>query len=206
LSAATPRVYSGPDVKTLPGIYTEENFLGRATCEALKASMRAGRRERARVYERGAGYAVNESRRSAIRVSVDEGFALEVGARLRSKCEEFSRRFGVEVKDCDEPTFLAYGPGDFFEPHKDYTGSPNAPDFVSRRRVSAVVFLGDEGADGDYEGGSLAFHVLGDERLRHIGLPVRGRAGLLVAFRSDVLHQVSPVERGERFTVVTWFF
>jgi predicted 2-oxoglutarate/Fe(II)-dependent dioxygenase YbiX len=29
---------------------------------------------------------------------------------------------------------------------------------------------------------------------------------MLVAFRSDVLHQVSPVTKGERFTIVSWFF
>ena len=192
------------------GIYTEEGFLERAACEGLKAQMRAGSRERALVYEGGADYVLNESRRSTVKVEVPCVAASSVRDRLLAKCEDFSRRFGVEVRDCQEPTFLVYKPGDFFEPHRDYTEKQNAPEHVRRRRVSAVVFLGDEAAGGDvgeYEGGSLAFYgLLKDPRCRHIGIPVRGKAGLLVAFRSDIFHQVSPVTKGERFTIVSWFF
>ncbi len=197
-------------ITTRLGIYTEEGFLERAECESLKALMRAGSRERAKVYESESGYAVNEARRSTMRVNVPDATASSIRERLLGKCEDFSRRFGVEVEDCQEPTFLVYKPGDFFEPHRDYTRAESAPDSIKRRRVSAVVFLGDEGAGveaGDYEGGSLAFHgLLKDPRCRHIGIPVKGRAGLLVAFRSDVYHQVSPVTKGERLTIVSWFF
>lgn len=197
-------------VATQLGIYTEEGFLGREACESLKASVRAGSRERARVYEGGTDYVLNESRRSAVKVNVNASAASAVKEKLLAKCEEFSRRFGVEVVDCQEPTFLVYRPGDFFEPHRDYTENQNAPDHVRRRRVSAVVFLGDETAGdvkGEYDGGSLAFYgLLKDPRCRHVGIPVRGKAGTLVAFRSDVLHQVSPVTQGERFTIVSWFF
>jgi SM-20-related protein len=197
-------------VTTQLGIYTEENFLDRETCESLKARMRAGQHERAKVYEREGGYALNEARRSTMRVNVDEGVASSIRVRLLAKCEEFTRRFVVEVVDCQEPTFLVYKPGDFFEPHRDYTESRNAPETIRQRRVSAVVFLGDEasnGVEGEYEGGSLAFYgLLKDPRCEHVGIPVRGRAGMLVAFRSDVFHQVSPVTKGERFTIVSWYF
>ncbi|HKG14832.1 MAG TPA: 2OG-Fe(II) oxygenase [Pyrinomonadaceae bacterium] len=197
-------------IATQLGIYTEEDFLDREACEGLKASVRAGSRERAKVYEGGSDYVLNESRRSAVKVSVSSSAASAVRERLLAKCEEFSRRFGVEVKDCQEPTFLVYKPGDFFEPHRDYTESQNAPGHVRRRRVSAVVFLGDESAGGvvgDYEGGSLAFYgLLKDPRCRHVGIPVTGKAGTLVAFRSDVFHEVSPVTKGERLTIVSWFF
>jgi SM-20-related protein len=197
-------------VTTQLGIYTEENFLDLATCENLKAQMRAGSHERAKVFERESGYALNEARRSTIRVNVDEGVASSIRERLLAKCDEFTRCFGVEVVDCQEPTFLVYKPGDFFEPHRDYTENQNAPETIRRRRVSAVVFLGDEsagGVEGEYEGGSLAFYgLLKDPRCEHVGIPVRGKAGMLVAFRSDVFHQVSPVTRGERFTIVSWFF
>jgi predicted 2-oxoglutarate/Fe(II)-dependent dioxygenase YbiX len=197
-------------VTTQLGIYTEEGFLERAACESLKARMRAGSRERAKVYEGGSDYVLDESRRSTVKVKVPTAAASAVRDKLLARCEALSRRFGVEVTDCQEPTFLVYRPGDFFEPHRDYTENQNAPDTVRRRRVSAVVFLNDESAGGvvgEYEGGSLAFYgLLKDPRCRHIGIPVRGKAGMLVAFPSDVLHQVSPVAKGERFTIVSWFF
>lgn len=197
-------------VTTQLGIYTEEGFLDREACESLKASVRAGSRERALIYEGGTDYVLNESRRSAVKVSVSDAVASAVKEKLLAKCEEFSRRFRVEVKDCQEPTFLVYKPGDFFEPHRDLTENGNAPEHIRRRQVSAVVFLGDEtagGCEGDYEGGSLAFYgLLKDPRCKHVGIPVRGKSGMLVAFRSDVYHQVSPVTKGERFTIVSWFF
>ncbi|HEV7892980.1 MAG TPA: 2OG-Fe(II) oxygenase [Pyrinomonadaceae bacterium] len=197
-------------VTTQLGIYTEEGFLDRAACESLKARMRAGSRERAKVYEGGSDYVLDESRRSTVKVKVPNVAASAVRDKLLAKCEDFSRCFGVELTDCQEPTFLVYKPGDFFEPHRDYTENQNAPDNIKQRRVSAVVFLGDEaagGVEGDYEGGALAFYgLLKVPRCRHIGIPVRGKAGMLIAFRSDVLHQVSPVTKGERFTIVSWFF
>ena len=195
-------------VLTSLGIYTEEGFLNRASCESLKAQMRAGGEERALVYEGGADYVLNESRRSTVKVNVPESAASYVRDKLLAKCEEFARRFGVEVKDCQEPSFLVYKPGDFFEPHRDLTQSENAPANIRRRRISVVVFLNDDsGGEGEYEGGELAFYgLLDDPRCQNIAIPVRGRAGMLVAFRSEVLHQVFPVIGGERFTIVTWFF
>jgi SM-20-related protein len=32
-----------------------------------------------------------------------------------------------------------------------------------------------------------------------------GEPGLLVAFRSDVLHEVEAVTHGERYSIVSWF-
>ena len=37
------------------------------------------------------------------------------------------------------------------------------------------------------------------------GLPLTGTPGLLVAFDAAAIHAVSPVTRGERYTIVTWF-
>lgn len=197
-------------ITTQLGIYTEEEFLDRESCESLKAQMRAGIQERAKVYEGGVDYALNESRRSTVKVNVSASAVSSVRDKLLAKCEELARRFRIEVRDCQEPTFLVYKPGDFFEPHRDQTQSEHAPDNIKQRRVSAVLFLGDESSgevEGEYEGGSLAFYgLLKDPRCQNVGIPVRGKAGMLVAFRSDVFHQVSPVTKGERFTIVSWFF
>jgi predicted 2-oxoglutarate/Fe(II)-dependent dioxygenase YbiX len=40
----------------------------------------------------------------------------------------------------------------------------------------------------------------------NVGLPLAGEAGLLIAFPSHLVHSVSPVTAGERYTLVTWFF
>ena len=193
----------------LPGVYTVEGFLDRPTCELVKAEMRAGGHAPAKVYDREWRYEEKASHRSTLQVEVGEGVNSLVRGKLLEMRAALGRCFGVEVSDCQGPTYLIYKPGDFFEPHKDESQKPGAPDHVSRRRVSAVVFLSDEDTDGrggEYAGGSLGFYgLLKDPRCAHIGIPLKGRAGLLVAFRSDVFHQVTPVERGERFTIVSWY-
>ena len=197
--------------KLIPGlgVYTEEEFFDAPTCEGLKAEMRAGCQTRARVYDRGRDRVLDERRRSTLRVEVAPGTSDSVREKLLRRLPALRRRFGLDATDCQEPTFLIYKPGDFFEPHRDLSADERALGFVKRRLISVVIFLGDEGAGaerGEYAGGSLAFYgLLKDPRCERIGIPLRGRAGLLVAFRSGVLHQVTPVTRGERFTIAGWF-
>ena len=171
--------------------------------------MRGGGHARARVYDRGWNYRERAALRSTLQVEVGDSTDSLVRAKLLDLRPLLGRHFGVELSDCQPLTYLIYGPGDFFEPHKDESQRPGAPEHVRRRRVSAIVFLSDEdwgGRGGEYAGGSLGFYgLLKDPRCAHVGLPLKGRAGLLVAFRSDVFHQVTPVTRGERYTVVSWY-
>lgn len=87
---------------------------------------------------------------------------------------------------------------------------PDAPDLSRRRTVSAIVFLNTEsehGGEGSYSGGSVAFYgVMNMPGLEKHGVALKGRSGLLVAFRSDILHEVYPVTAGTRNTIVTWFY
>jgi SM-20-related protein len=71
-----------------------------------------------------------------------------------------------------------------------------------------VVFLNDQAEEPSpltYGGGTLTFYgLLGGEKGEKVGLPLVGEEGLLVAFKSNITHAVTPVTHGERFTVVTW--
>jgi predicted 2-oxoglutarate/Fe(II)-dependent dioxygenase YbiX len=191
------------------GIYTDDEFFDRPTCERLKAEMRAGVQARAEIYDRGWDRKLDEGKRSTLRVQVSPQARAFVEERMMERLPLLRRHFKLEATVCQEPTFLIYQPGDFFEPHQDLSPDERAPGHVRQRSISAIVFLSDEAAGdepGEYAGGSLAFYGLfPDPRCERIGIPVRGRAGMLVAFRSGVFHQVTPVTRGERYTVVCWF-
>ena len=112
---------------------------------------------------------------------------------------------------------MIYREGDYFRPDVD---ALELTDGESRlnihdRRVTALLYLNTEAdpvaphgtGTGDHEGGRLSLYGLmiypGAEK--H-GLPVRGEAGLLVAFRSELLHGVSKLERGQRYCSVAWFY
>ena len=171
--------------------------------------MRAGGSARARVYDREWNYQERASLRSTLQVEITNSTDALIRTRLIDLRPTLSECFDVELKDCQSLTYLIYKPGDFFEPHKDRSQRLDAPEHLRDRLVSAIVFLSDEdeaGPPGEYAGGTLGFYgLLPDPRCRNIGLPVKANAGLLVVFRSDVFHQVSPVTRGERYTIVGWY-
>ena len=59
---------------------------------------------------------------------------------------------------------------------------------------------------GTIAGGSLTFYgLMKAPGMEKAGMPLAPEAGLLVAFRSDIMHEVNPVTRGERYTLVSWF-
>ena len=72
--------------------------------------------------------------------------------------------------------------------HQDYGGGPS-------RKLSLVVQLTDP---SEYEGGNLQIMTGGNPQ------NVRKQRGLLVAFPSYVLHQVTPVTQGSRQSLVAW--
>jgi predicted 2-oxoglutarate/Fe(II)-dependent dioxygenase YbiX len=113
----------------------------------------------------------------------------------------------MPLEGCETPGFLIYEAGSFFAAHRD-TG-PDDPPEMRRRQISAVVFLNRQFAQPSqhgYTGGTLRFHGLLDgPRWEGCPLPFDGEPGMLVAFPSDVLHEVQLVSAGRRFTLVTWF-
>ena len=72
-----------------------------------------------------------------------------------------------------------------------------------------VIFLNDHDempAQNAYSGGALAFYgLIHDPRAAKYCFPLFGKTGLLVAFPSDIVHEVQPIVSGERYTIVTWF-
>jgi predicted 2-oxoglutarate/Fe(II)-dependent dioxygenase YbiX len=66
-----------------------------------------------------------------------------------------------------------------------------------------TIFLNEQAHDelpDSYSGGSLVF----TDRLTGDRCEMRGQTGKLVAFRSELTHEVTPINRGERFAIVTW--
>jgi PKHD-type hydroxylase len=68
-------------------------------------------------------------------------------------------------------------------------------DRFSRRKLSLTVQLS---AANAYEGGDLEFHLSGLDCVR------MRQQGTLIAFPSFHEHRVTPVTRGERFSLVAW--
>ena len=89
----------------------------------------------------------------------------------------------------DEIQFARYGVGDSFGWHLDTGGGQ-----TSTRKLSMSVQLSD---DGEYAGGDLEVCACPQ-------LDPRRRRGTIIVFPSFLAHQVTPVTRGARCSLVAW--
>jgi SM-20-related protein len=189
------------------GLFAQREFLDAALCEALRREMAAAPGRPSPVAE-GAADAVDQSYRKTVSAQVSDATKSLVQSRLEPLKPILERHFGIPLNGCQPPQLLRYRVGDYFRAHADHEAE--GPKHVTERRVSAVVFLNGESDDdepGSYSGGALTFFgLMGDPRGDAVGFPLDGEPGLLVAFHSDLVHSVTPVTRGERFSIVSWFF
>jgi len=191
------------------GLYVKPGAVDAADCRRLAAEAREANATPATIRDHGEQLVDENYRRTRIAEVSSESVQL-VADLLDSLKPSLDAHFGVAAASFRRPEFLVYRAGDFFAPHADSVTSGNEEDaVVTGRVISAVLFLNGESEtseDGGYQGGTLDFYgLLDDERLKDRAFPLTGEEGLLVAFRPDVVHGVSPVTSGERCTVVTWF-
>jgi SM-20-related protein len=192
-----------PDLLKSLGVLQIDDFFDLPSCRMLESEMRAARNLPATVSGPDVGSrVVDETERRARAVYVPETAEAMFRGQLLEVKPALEAHFGVKLGEPETPQFLTYHPGGFQVPHKDAGPSE------AQREISVVLFVNDRSdeADGDgYAGGSLVLYgLLGSESLEH-GIAVGGKSGQLVAFRSDVLHEVKPVTGGERHTAVAWF-
>jgi SM-20-related protein len=190
------------------GLFVRPGFLDAETCARLRAAANEAEKIPGTVGIEDAAYDVDvRTRRTDIADVSDETMELVAGP-VDAIFPEIAHHYSVEAEGRQGLQFLVYKEGDFFGAHTDRTDSDTGAGFSKRRLVSVLIFLNDEAeepAPMKYGGGTLTFYgLLGGGKGEKVGLPVVGEEGLLVAFKSDVTHAVTPVTHGERYTVVTW--
>jgi len=191
------------------GFFVDTQFLNVEACEKLRSQTIPADAQPGSVY-RGAGEFVIDTRiRQVQRAKVLGSPLEELRAKLLSLTPALEAHFQTKLEGLEDPALLTYRVGDFYSAHCDGTDDSDAPEFFRRRHISAIIFLNseaEEAKEDSYCGGAVVFYGL----IRHpggekYGIDLNGRTGVLVAFSSDVVHEVEPVTSGERFTIVTWY-
>jgi SM-20-related protein len=190
-------------------LYLCPHFLDPEVCQSIRLEADSSPITKAPVYIEGETGVVHETIRKATSFHPCEETVSFVYNEMVKQMPALDEYFGIHLNDCEQPQFIRYQPGDFFVRHQD--GSTEQMDFdhLRVRRISIVVFLNaasQSADDGGYTGGSLNFYSSWEGP--QTTPPVRstaGETGLLIAFRADAIHEVVPVTKGERFTIVNWF-
>lgn len=182
------------DLATHFGLYLNRNFLDAEACASLLVEVNSSPTTPAPVYIEGTEGTIHENIRKTTSLHPSDDTITQMWNRLYQQKLLLEQHFGVSLTDCERPQFLRYEKGDFFVRHQD--GNTHQLDFdhLRIRRISIVVFL-----NNAFSGGALKFY---DDA---INFDLHGETGLLVAFRPELFHEVSPVTEGERFTTITWF-
>jgi SM-20-related protein len=192
------------------GLLAVPGFLERDLCAEIRREMAAASEVAATARVADRTYAVDQQSRKSNWAEVSEETSSLISERLMSLRDDVREVFGIDVSGVQQPQFLRYREGDFFAAHQDRGSDRKGAEFAQQRQVSAVIFLNDETSEArpdTYDGGALTlFGLLDSHDDRNVGLPVTGEAGALIAFPSEMLHEVTPITRGERFTVVSWFY
>jgi predicted 2-oxoglutarate/Fe(II)-dependent dioxygenase YbiX len=190
------------------GTFISKNYFDSETCLALRREARSAGYSPSWISRKGA-YLIDEDTRNTKTISMSKETLRRVHEQLLQLKPMLEEHFGIALKKCEDPQFLLYKEGDFFKPHKDVIDSDATPEAYKERKISIVSFLNSQAThqgDDTYSGGELnLFGLFKGQGSDSIGIPLEGEEGLVLAFRSDLVHEVTPVTAGERFTVVTWF-
>ena len=190
------------------GLFEKKNFLNDELCKKIRLEMSSSTGSPARFVKKSECL-LDENVRRTVEKEVSEDTRVLLSDKLSVIKGDLEAYFAITLSHPQDPKFLYYGEGDFFQRHIDKGKNPQDPQITRDRKVSTVIFLNNEtDAHGNdsYIGGSLIIYgILGDPRFESNGIKVPGTAGTLIAFRSELFHEVTPVTGGVRYTVVDWF-
>jgi SM-20-related protein len=198
-------------------VFLRPAFLSEVECAELRAEMdvvphvEGGVRET----DRPDTDRIDRSGRSAFDCEVSEHTIESIAQRICRVAPQITEHFDQALAEYETPHFVVYGPGDFYRAHRDLYTDVVVPEPISRRRLSVVIFLNDgrDLNDEDEPGRAEAMDGYGGGRLRlcsheeykfgaRDAWNVPARQGLLVAFRADTWHEVTPITVGRRYTIV----
>ena len=184
------------------GVYIQADFLTAKVCATICQQMDAAPKIEAGVYseEKGTHYTDNTQRKTLYGQPSTE-IRSQIATKIRALKSTLETHFGEAYSNAIEgPKFLLYQTNHFFSPHTDNQLG---------RKINMTIFLNNEGSQpqaNGYVGGVLKLYGLMDHPLwKNKGISVPGQTGLLVAYPAKVMHEVTPIEAGQRYAVVSRF-
>ncbi|MBV9240937.1 MAG: 2OG-Fe(II) oxygenase [Acidobacteria bacterium] len=189
------------------GIFVREDFLPLSLCRQLCKDIDSFPLSDGDIWLPEEGFHINDQIKRRKEISYSADTQPKLHQKIYEASAELADRFSLQLGTLQPLKFTRYDVGDFYQPHRDLLDEP-APEVIRSRKLALTLFLnqqGDEPDEADYCGGSLAFYgLISDPSWHGAGIPLDSEAGMLVAFRPDILHEVTPVTHGVRYAITTW--
>jgi predicted 2-oxoglutarate/Fe(II)-dependent dioxygenase YbiX len=188
-----------------PDLLIVKQFFEPHVCAEILAELKAAPSNSSTVSGRGPSRTVDEGVRKSLRILPSDQTIELVTQSLLERRGEVEEHFEIKIDECEDPQFLHYRVGDFFVAHQDgNTGLLRLE--TEKRKISTIIFLSNESETPQADshcGGSLVFsnYRLTPGRFQMVGEP-----GMLVAFRSETTHEITPLTHGERFSIASWYW
>jgi SM-20-related protein len=196
-----------PEAAAQFNLYLVKGFFDVPMCEEIIAELVRSPVAPATTYGRSESGYIDETVRRTTRVKPSTETVELVKRQLSDRRQEIAAHFGIDLSNVEDPQFLRYRVGDFFVAHQDGNTGLLRLDREQSRKVSVIIFLNRQSETqeaGAYGGGSL---VISEWRPGRTSgeLRLSAETGTLLAFPSDTTHEVIPVTRGERYSIVSWY-
>ncbi|MEM9887964.1 MAG: 2OG-Fe(II) oxygenase [Bacteroidota bacterium] len=187
------------------GVFVRQNFLSAKHCADLRTKILQSRQVSGRVYHDAQSQINEDLRKTQLAILPYEDIQ-SIQDLFSDLKPSLATHFGLHLDRCRTPIFCCYQQGDFFKKHQDNgADDPNSPQSLAIRKITVVLFLNTQQPTtklSHFNGGGLRLYDLNDHAKP---LTVKEEEGLLIAFRSEVYHQVNAIRQGQRFSVVSWF-
>jgi predicted 2-oxoglutarate/Fe(II)-dependent dioxygenase YbiX len=182
-------------------VYVEENFLIASECASVCKEMRESVKTEAATYNQSANSERIDHRvRKTQYCTISNKSHITINNRIKEKKTALEEFFNTSLDDSFEPPkYLFYGEGAFFSPHTD--------DQLNRK-INITINLNDKEAAAQlgYEGGALQLYgLIKNGAFSNRGVAAPSSAGCLIAYPVDIVHEVTPVIAGSRFSIVSRF-
>jgi len=180
-------------------------FLSLAECHDIVHAMESSPGEPALVVRAGESI-LDQTLRSCFDHQFPDAFKRPIETRLTAFFDSHRTEFDSDADFLYGPYFMSYGKGSFFRSHRDVANHKNDPPRLAAHRWSLLLYLNGREPEADlptFDGGALILYET-DPKLHDRRVVIIPQPGLLVLFRSSLMHEVATVLDGTRYAVAAW--
>ena len=187
------------------GLFTVPQFFKPEFCARLRAEVRQSLSQLAQI---GDLPRVDRTVRRTDEVQISPQSWETIEDHLIGLKPQLEQYFKTNLSEMERPNVLRYYQDDFFSWHTD--GGDDNP-ATKDRKVTTLMYLNgpdEESGSDSFIGGELEIYthdLIPQEEYRTHCLQLSPKTGLLVAFGSQIRHQVQPVMRGTRYVISTFW-